>query len=319
MMRATAIPALLVLGCAARAPAPPLAAKATPKAAAWHEASVPALGLVAHFPVEPQEVVTSNHEDGISRVTRGMTAEVDGTEYGCFVVDVDTPDRGYDRQVLESYAQTLLPKREIEEYGQHGDWLAVLAAGQNAKGKAMMFRASVAGSAYAVGIVIAKGGQLPQDARRFVDGCRFTMPWRITADVDHHFAHAVPSFALRGSLRSDLNLHHYFLGGPDTVYYFSGAAPREGGKERSEDELLDAVLNAMSADGSRVLLQSTFTREDARGRDVVLRSEDGFMRWQLFITPTYFYAAGVAAKSRKAVDDANARRFFKSLRWSQVD
>ena len=308
--------ALALPACAAPAPGIQSSAPvAGPPKTDWLTHSLPAVGLRSQFPREPTEVHSASLQGNTPLMTRGFSAAVNGTELGCFVIRTDVPDRDRDRPALERYIKRVLPERDSETLGERDGWVSGTALGRNDSGKPMLLRASIAGRAFIAAFAIAKSGTLNRAlADRFVDACRFTMPWNVRADFESGFTVAVPTLAIEMAPDHTSGMRHYFVGGPDNMLYSTIAQPKEIDDAHSDDERLDGALEVMGKN-NRVILQSAVTLDGVRGRDVVLQAKGTFQRWQFFLTSTHLFGLGITAERREALSGDDARRFLKSIRW----
>src|SRR6185295_11173949 len=133
-------------------------------------------------------------------------------------------------------------------------------SGTDAKGRAMQERLVALGDGLLIAGISAAPGQLDAGlARRFLDGCRFEIPWRVFPFAEDGFTVSVPANVIeldQSAMKLDADTHGraFVLGGTEELTYFIAASPInwEAQPNADRDALLDRVVEALTEDGGTI-------------------------------------------------------------------
>lgn len=184
-------------------------------------------------------------------------------------------------------------------------------------------RVFVVGNSLVVGLVTHKGpGFDAANTTRFLEACRFEIPWRLYPWPAAGLVVAMPSYAIELD-ESALNLPEYvqgrsfYLGGEHSLVFWLAASPVEREDPNvTDDQLLEESIQGLESTNARIITRSPVEFRGARGVDLLFETQKQHARWRMLITATRLYQIGVYAKDKQALLQPEAKRFIESVRWN---
>jgi hypothetical protein len=300
-------------GAAARGPATP-GTEAAPHLDEWNAYHLPADGLHATFPGVPDEIVHSDDKSGVEIETVGFQSVSDSLELVCIRTAVHS-DRAEDEVTLDNFGKRLFASisqsKPLVTRGFRGRDITGTSKNEKQPRNARVF---LVGNSIVTAVVTHKKPGFEQ-SQRFLDGCRFEIPWRLYPWPAAGVVVSMPAYAIELDekaleLSEGMVGRSFFLGGEDNLLYTVAASARD--EEATEEQVLEAVEDGLE----NVVTRSAITFRKAKGVELWVKSEDGYSRWRVIVTGTRLYQMSVFAKRREALTTEEAGRFMESLRWN---
>jgi hypothetical protein len=304
----------LLLACGAgpaqHAPkvAPPRVAQSRPTT----RAELPGFGLSAEFPCSP--VATTDHRQfRMAQLTCG-----DPQSFTLWSMSTGGADRASDGEWFESVRASLKLKklRDVQVQSFDGVELGGVYEGRNT-----LLRLLAVGDSLLVAQVDAKHGPMDEaSAGRFFASLQLQLPWRIYASPTTKFSVMVPAHAIEidrpmtTAPDSRSNSRGFFLGGRAVVWYWAGAREIvDRNPDVTVDQILDASVDSIRQNGNEIVWQAPIESPSSRGREFLSKGASGTLRGRVWLTEHFVYVLMVGAKSRDAIDSADAARFYASF------
>ncbi len=317
-LRAWFLMIALLTGCAGRLrpPAPP-AAPAPDRSVAWREYELTDEGFYAKLPAEPVERVVVRAEPSRTRQPSRVRVHslIGGTKalgFGCAL------SRALDfNGVLNDSLRTSV----IPAWFFRGDvkrsaappldgFSGEMVSGEDPDGNARIAVTYQLADGLFMAWVNGRGKALDRDAAsRVLTSLRLSSQWQIRAAPMLGLAVAVPSFAAERPTAQGMD---YAIGGNDNVDYsvaVSGTAPGVS--------TAAALETVKVPDGYTLLSSSELQHHDLPGKEIFVARGARRVRSRAFAANGRLYWIFVASNTAGKLDDADARRFFDSLRIFQ--
>lgn len=303
--------------------APPEAAPVTmggtpmPPAAPCHPARLPLEGFSACMPAEPVEIRGAIRHGSY----HGLRAPIDGG--GSFWVERMRSDSTptAPQQPNPTSWHRAEASHAIEVDGFSGNWIE----GQMTPNFVdhMTTKMVVVGDSLFIATVQSPpGAHVDRRAvEALLDSFHVELPWRIHAAPGERFTVAVPEPAVvrhKDSKTSDgqtATTATFALGGREDRDFEVAAVPLLRVDTRTPDEVLASGVDSFATTaGNAVLGLRDVASGGLRGREIVGRkAAGGHIRLRFFVAAGRIYVVVMEAKSREAIADGDAERFFESF------
>ncbi len=234
---------------------------------------------------------------------------------------VDMKARRDDKVALANAVKLLGPGiHKVHSLVDNG-FRGVDAAGKDKDGANVVRRFVVVGDGMLLaGVTDPDHAIDPSVAKRFVDGCRVEVPWRIAPWVEEGMTVSVPADAMESASddpKTKTKTVTYYLGGVDELAFIVAATrldPRVAAYPQAADAILDHAASGMQSSGFKILFTSAVDHDGVRGRELLMTKKHQ-LRWRMFIVGNHLYQLGVIADRASALREATALRFFHSVTW----
>lgn len=316
-MRALSWLLVVSLTACARAVTPPSAPVPAPAAPRYE---LIGQGLSADFPSPPEQGTVKNATSAPS-TTYALVASAGPMEFALMRVSTNGRDRKPDAVWLDSIMTRYTEVTRNEKIELAG-FMGREFQGITSQDRAISGRVYIVGDSALMVLATAERGKLDTAAaQRFLASVRLELPWTVYVSAEEQFSVAAPSIAveLDPPPVSGVQLQGrvFYVGGVDRLIYFVTSAERDRTTtgDASEDDLLDAGVTAMLTAGATLIWQGPIELDGARGRDVLARIGDDFVRGRLVVTEGVVYTVAVSGRTKEAVTNPEANRFLGSLQW----
>lgn len=323
MKRIAALLSLCAAGCAAPTRPPAAPAKRPEPAASplapWRQYVLPLVGLRARFEALPREQESSDPGHGILQYT-GFSLDRKGTVLSCKVIRLNVGH--LEREgLLHAAVASLGPGAHIERSLVKNGFYGVQVAGRNKDGDRVDNRYFVVGDSVVMAEVAAKGHPIDERrAKRFLDGCDFSIPWRVAAWMDESMTFAVPVNAVEHNIANEqthTRIRRFDLGGVDQLSFLVASTPVDAASARNADALLDRAVSRLVSSGYHVLRTSQVEHNGVRGRELMMDGKRQ-LRCRMFVVGEHLYQVRVLASRSGALGEPSALRFLDSVTWNHA-
>lgn len=320
---AVVVCAMAFVGCGVTPSRAAATAPSPASAPAWNEYALPEQGLFAAFPKEPHEIASTGDAERVGQV--GFEVVSDALELACVrtLLDANRPE---DDVVLDNLHNVLFDSGASTTPFSERGFRGRLVEGKSKRDKhPQNARVVVVGNSLLVALVThKKPGFGAIDTKRFLESCRFEIPWRLYPWPLAGVVVSMPSYAIEVDektmkLPEGMIGRSFFLGGEQDLVFMLATNPLEREDQSvSDDQILDGAVEGIAGDGNtRIISRSPVEFRGARGTDLLFQSEGSHHRWRVLVTPTRLYQIGVSAKDKPTLLLPEARKFIESLRWNE--
>lgn len=301
-------------------PVPPRSAAAEKSATRGEPFELPALGLAGTAPCPPQSyelhfTIAEGPMDAL-----GVSCSVDSDTFIVMRYFRRGRDRGDDETLLAN-SKNILTSITQEKRFTLGEMPGLELEGKSKKGEGIILRSYANGDGFWVAQVTHerdKPGSIDLTrARAFLDSLKLTQPWSLHAFPEAHFSVLFPDGGVQLDKESlkveDADFADaVWLGGSERRVFVVWGWTLEG-NATAEERLSEGTARVEQA-GNRVVWQSPLVVDGVPARDILLQSEQSWMRMRLIVTGTNLYVLQASAKTKPAVLDDSVTRFLASFR-----